>query len=722
MQYSRFLRLVDVCKKVGKSNKTSILNNISLEFPNHGMFFLSGKNGSGKTTLLSVIGGLNRPTEGKIYVCEKSLYDQKKSFLEEYRNEFVSFIFQDNNLIERMTVLENISLSYQLQNQKPDIDEIKEKLLQVNITDVDGFLTKKISSLSGGEKQKVCIVRALVKKVRILIADEPSSSLDSESENEIYSILKKVSRDILVLVTSHDSELIEKYNDGIIKMENGKIVKSDLATEEYKEDNFTLSKSSHLSFGSCIRFAWNFLCAKKIRLFMSAIISLISFSLLGFSLTTLTADRNKTLLKTMNENGVTDVIIKDDSWYTVEGYNDVRSNSGFTDYQKDIIRSYTGQKELIYVYDGLNLSRVEKPVFDYWKTVVFEEHPSGMIVETPYSKNYKGILNGIIEVAESDLNYTGFTLDNRIQDQAKCHFPAQYGEIALTSFKANMYLEYGYKDKNGNVVQLKGIDDLIGSELDGYKVTAVYETEESIDLMRNHSSIDLYDARKKRENDLYLYGTYINNYLIMPKGSVSAAAKAQKTVFPTKPDVYYKLSKDSNEVIELAQKLTYDEPGRSEGSVIRHQVQLASPVSNVVDTLYYQTYSVSHILALVATGIFLVLNLLMVSFLISTGFNEKKKTLSVLVSLGARKKDLAYICLFESLLLSLFSLALASGVIIGVCAYLNNMFFCTYFIYDLFVFGLLLLIVLFVSLVSTLLPLLKLLTKQPIDLIKEKNE
>jgi ABC-type lipoprotein export system ATPase subunit len=123
MQYSRFLRLVDVCKKVGKSNKTSILNNISLEFPNHGMFFLSGKNGSGKTTLLSVIGGLNRPTEGKIYVCEKSLYDQKKSFLEEYRNEFVSFIFQDNNLIERMTVLENISLSYQLQNQKPDIDE-----------------------------------------------------------------------------------------------------------------------------------------------------------------------------------------------------------------------------------------------------------------------------------------------------------------------------------------------------------------------------------------------------------------------------------------------------------------------------------------------------------------------------------------------------------------------------------------------------------------------
>ena len=224
--------------KVYKSNRklgidTHALDHVSLRFPERGMVFLLGKSGSGKSTLLNVCGGLDAPTSGEVIVKGRSSKNFSQSDFDSYRNTYVGFIFQEYNILNEFTVEDNIALALELQGKPKDKKVIAELLEQVDLT---GYAKRKPNTLSGGQKQRIAIARALVKAPEIIMADEPTGALDSTTGKQVFDTLKKLSRDKLVIVVSHDREFAELYADRIIELKDGKILSDVTKTQEKQEE------------------------------------------------------------------------------------------------------------------------------------------------------------------------------------------------------------------------------------------------------------------------------------------------------------------------------------------------------------------------------------------------------------------------------------------------------------------------------------------------------
>lgn len=223
-----------------KGVEVHALDDVSLRLPDTGMVFILGKSGSGKSTLLNVLGGLDTIDSGEIIIKGQSTKDFKQSGFDSYRNTYVGFIFQEYNILEEFTVGANIALAIELQGRKATNQEINDILAEVDLT---GLGSRKPNELSGGQKQRVAIARALVKKPEIIMADEPTGALDSNTGRQVFDTLKELSKKKLVLIVSHDREFSELYADRIIELADGKII-SDVEYDKEaseKEDEPNLS-------------------------------------------------------------------------------------------------------------------------------------------------------------------------------------------------------------------------------------------------------------------------------------------------------------------------------------------------------------------------------------------------------------------------------------------------------------------------------------------------
>lgn len=207
--------------KPKKGVPVTALDKVSLKFPDKGMVFLLGKSGSGKSTLLNVLGGLDSYDGGEIVIKGVSSKNFKQQHFDSYRNTYVGFIFQEYNVLDEFSVGANIALAIELQNRKASDGEINDILKQV---DLEGFGSRKPNELSGGQKQRVAIARALVKKPQIIMADEPTGALDSNTGRQVFDTLKKLSETKLVIVVSHDREFAEQYADRIIELSDGRVI------------------------------------------------------------------------------------------------------------------------------------------------------------------------------------------------------------------------------------------------------------------------------------------------------------------------------------------------------------------------------------------------------------------------------------------------------------------------------------------------------------------
>ncbi len=238
-----------------KGMEVKALDDISLKIQDKGMVFILGKSGSGKSTLLNVLGGLDTFDTGELIIGDKSSKDFSQSDFDSYRNTFIGFIFQEYNVMNNFTVYENIALALQLQGKKADKDVVNNILHEVDLV---GLGQRKPNELSGGQLQRVAIARALIKNPEIIMADEPTGALDSNTGKQVFDTLKKLSQDKLVLIVSHDKEFAKNYADRIIELSDGKIIddtsKEHLLPEKmskdisYLEDEFiNISDSQNLS-------------------------------------------------------------------------------------------------------------------------------------------------------------------------------------------------------------------------------------------------------------------------------------------------------------------------------------------------------------------------------------------------------------------------------------------------------------------------------------------
>ena len=220
--------------KIYKSKRRSrckALDNINLTLPNKGLVFVLGKSGSGKSTLLNLIGGLDNITKGSIIVDGNNIsYFNEKEFCD-YRNTHIGFIFQDYHLIDELTVYENIVLSLNLRKIE-DRGLVRNALKRV---DLAGYEDRYPGELSGGERQRVAIARAIVKKPRIILADEPTGNLDNVTSTAIIKLLKALSNECLILIVSHNTNDAYNYADRIIELSKGKIIRDNSKNIMYPE-------------------------------------------------------------------------------------------------------------------------------------------------------------------------------------------------------------------------------------------------------------------------------------------------------------------------------------------------------------------------------------------------------------------------------------------------------------------------------------------------------
>lgn len=212
-------------KKFYGTGETAVkaLDGVDLTIENASFTAIVGTSGSGKSTLLHMLGGLDRPTSGKVVVDGKDIFALKEEELTIFRRRKIGFVFQNYNLVPVLTVLENILLPIELDGKKPD-NEYIDKI--ISLLGLKSKLDNLPANLSGGQQQRVAIARALASKPAIILADEPTGNLDSKTSSDVLGLLKITSskfNQTIVMIT-HNEE-IAQMADSIIHIEDGKIVR-----------------------------------------------------------------------------------------------------------------------------------------------------------------------------------------------------------------------------------------------------------------------------------------------------------------------------------------------------------------------------------------------------------------------------------------------------------------------------------------------------------------
>ena len=263
------------------------LRGVSLEFRDNEFVSILGPSGCGKTTTLNIIGGLDRYTSGDLIINGRSTKEYTDSDWDTYRNHSVGFVFQSYNLIPHQTILANVELALTLSgvSKAERHRRAKEALEQVGLTD---HMHKRPNQLSGGQIQRVAIARALINNPDILLADEPTGALDSETSVQVMDLLREVAKDRLVIMVTHNPELAQAYSTRIIQLKDGEVI-ADSNPYESQGDAPALTgkeakagKKTSMSFPTALSLSLNNLMTKKGRTFLTAFAG--SIGIIGIAL------------------------------------------------------------------------------------------------------------------------------------------------------------------------------------------------------------------------------------------------------------------------------------------------------------------------------------------------------------------------------------------------------------------------------------------------------
>lgn len=387
------LQIQHICKEYRTGNLVQkALDDVSLNLRDNEFVAILGPSGSGKTTLLNIIGGLDRYDSGDLIINGISTKKYKDRDWDSYRNHTIGFVFQSYNLIPHQTVLSNVELALTIsgigkeERRKCAIDALKKVGLGEQ-------LHKRPSQMSGGQMQRVAIARALVNDPDILLADEPTGALDSDTSIQVMDLLKEVAKDRLVVMVTHNPELAEEYATRIVNLRDGKI-RSD--TDEYIVDEQTLKEPEHknmgkssMSFLTALALSFNNLKTKKARTLLTSFagsIGIIGIALIlalsngvngyiqsieeetlseyplqiqstGFDITSMmvgntgTDDKSKDSSGKKNKDGQVKVMEMVTNMFSKMNTNDLKSLKKHLEKDNDALKSYTNAVEYDYDVD-----------------------------------------------------------------------------------------------------------------------------------------------------------------------------------------------------------------------------------------------------------------------------------------------------------------------------------------------------------------------------------
>lgn len=264
--------------------KLQALDGIDVEFRQSEFVSILGPSGCGKTTLLNIVGGLDKYTSGDLIIKGKSTKNFSSHDWDSYRNHSVGFVFQSYNLIPHQSILSNVELALTLSgiSKQKRREKAKQALISVGLGE---HMHKRPNQLSGGQMQRVAIARAIINDPEILLADEPTGALDSQTSIQVMEILKQISKNRLVIMVTHNPEIAEKYSDRIIRLKDGKITEDTSvyqSNDEEVEKNTKKVKKPSMSFFTALSLSLNNLMTKKGRTILTSFAG--SIGIIGIAL------------------------------------------------------------------------------------------------------------------------------------------------------------------------------------------------------------------------------------------------------------------------------------------------------------------------------------------------------------------------------------------------------------------------------------------------------
>lgn len=357
-------------KKIKKSYKTGdfeqhALQGVDLKFRKNEFVAILGPSGSGKTTLLNIVGGLDRYDSGDLIINDKSTKSFKATNWDAYRNNCVGFIFQAYNLISHISVLNNVEMSmtlsgYSRSNRK---NKALEALERVGLKE---HAHKRPNQLSGGQMQRVAIARALVNDPDIILADEPTGALDSETSVQIMNLIQEIAKDKLVIMVTHNPDLAQEYASRIIKLKDGAIENDSNPIENIKEETGSVViKKTSMNYLTALNLSFNNIKTKKGRTLLTSFAS--SIGIIGISLILALSNGFQIQIDGFEKDSLSQmpIIISEQAMQmdsqTMDDYQKTTTNKG--------LKKYSNKKEIVPIEDiatsSMHTNLITQDYLDY---------------------------------------------------------------------------------------------------------------------------------------------------------------------------------------------------------------------------------------------------------------------------------------------------------------------------------------------------------------------
>lgn len=660
-------------KKIYEQGDEAVLDDINLTFNKNEFVSILGCSGAGKSTLLNIIGGLDDKTSGKLLINGKDIYKRDDLNLDYYRKNNVGFIFQNYNLIEHLTVYENVMLPLLLTNSKK---KHKRVLKILDKTGLKGKKNSKICDLSGGQKQRVAISRALINNPDIILADEPTGALDYKTGYEIMNLIKKLSRNKLVIMVTHNKVLAKKYSSRIIYLDKGRVISDTNPSKEKNEYFSTKFKSENLSIKNALLYSIKTIKAKRKSFLLTSLSSSI-----GLILVALIISVSNGLKKEMNSyeknvlSSVPIVIpsvktkisdkskIPKNKLYSYDYKEENSINPINDDFVKYINKMKT--KDLCDIKYDRNLKfNVLTEGYNLLDNVEFSQMPSIKYIKKNYTLlagSYPKSKNELMLVADQKNR-----IDKNILDALKFNGDVNVSDI----FKKNMKLIFNddfyikkdnvyfinknyesvYKNKNNVALKIVGIIRLNKDEVESYKndltnekSSLAYLSNLADDVIDKNINSNIIDDINKND-DIMVEG--IN----MAEGVLKKKLGGDKT-----PDLIYIYPKDytsKNLIINYINKYNKNKKESKKVTYINYSKETIDAAKQMINTI--------SVVLILFSSISLICTSIMIGIITYISVNNRTKEIGILRSIGASKKEVAMIFLSEVLITG------ASSGVIGI--------------------------------------------------------
>ena len=697
-------------KKIYKTKSLTqvALNDVNVNFRKNEFVTILGQSGSGKTTLLNVIGGLDNYDYGELIINGKSTKNFKDNDWDYYRNSCVGFIFQNYNLINHISVYKNVELALTLSNSKDKRKKVMDALKKVGL---EKHVNKKPNELSGGQMQRVAIARALVNDPKIILADEPTGALDSKNSIMIMELIKKVAKDKLVIMVTHNKELAKKYASRIIELKDGVIINDSKPYNENEiKDDYVKIKKTKMSLKAAVNLSLNNLKTKKGRTFLTSFAS--SIGLIGIALILSISNGFNKQIKEYEKNTLSSFPI------TISKLTSTMDKKELEDNKKAFTGDYDyPQKNVLYPYSGEENNKVhENAITDEYlnyiksidsnllSAISYYTVTSFNLMTTDNNENFKTVSGGSINFTSlpQDLNGDSYLKDN--YDLLSGSYPSSVYDVVLMVDSKNridknlldaLFVDSSKKEINFN--------EIVGKEIKVISNDNYYSKINENVFAKKEPSKEMYDkgitlkivgiVRGKKDNVLASimdvisesmgssmvskigYSNELINIIVNENkeseivkyqynssgvvfmGGISFdEAKITKdealTILgandvPASINIYPKDFKSKEQVISYLDEYNKDKEDEAKILYMDYAKQIGDLSNGILDG--------TTIVLIAFSSISLLVSSIMIGIITYISVLERTKEIGILRSLGARKKDITRVFNAETLIIGLIS-------------------------------------------------------------------